>query len=127
MLLKRKYHPYLNTVEPLTVSGIIVKRLSSDGKQKFSSKLVKTGQDEKWLTKKATTITIHDQEGDIVFNINRIPGRYCCHCGEKLIDDATGEAARTHVAAEHADEVSPDRNNPSGYELLTYYDCELEV
>jgi len=127
VLLKKKHYHDPNGLKAPVVSGIIVKRLSADGKQRFSPKLVKTGQDEKWLTKTETTITIHDQGGDIVFTIRRVPGRYCCHCQEKLIDDATGEAARAHVVTEHAREDSPDANNPSGYELLTYYDCDLEM
>ena len=126
MLLKRKHSHDPYGLSAPAVTGIQVKRLSADGKQKFSPKLVKTGQDERWLTKGDNTITIHDQEGDIVFNILRAPGRYCCHCQEKLPDDPKGEAAQKHVAKEHKNQESPDLANPAGYEMINYYDCELE-
>lgn len=125
MLLKRKHYHDPNGLKAPVVSGIEIKRMCASGKQKFTEKLVKQGIEERWLSKNETTITIHDQGGDVVFNILRAPGRYCCHCSEKLQDDATGEAARAHVATEHPGETSPDPYNPSGYELISYYDCEL--
>ena len=127
MLLQRKHYHDPNGIKSPVVSGIRIKRISADGKQKFPTKLVKQGQDERWLSVVRGTIVIHDKGGDAVFKVLAIPGRYCCHCGEKLTDDPTGEAARKHVAEKHAGKISPDPENPSGYAMQNYYDCELEA
>lgn len=125
MLLKRKHYHDEAGIKAPVVSGIIVKRLPVSGKQKLSPKLIKTGQNEKWLSKGQDKITIHAEGGDVVFDVVSEPGRYCCHCGEKLADDATGEAARSHVSAEHSGKKSPDKRNPSGYEMRNYFDCKV--
>ena len=127
MLLQRKHYHDTNGLKAPVVSGIKLKRMSGDGKQKFSSKLVKTGQDEHWLSVVGGKIILHAEGGDVPFVVLSIPGRYCCHCGIKLTDDTTGEAARQHVAAQHAGKASPDEQTPSGYVMQNYYDCELEV
>lgn len=127
MLLKRNYHHDPNGIKAPAVSGVVIKRLCSNGKQHFSPKLVKTGISEGWLTKTDEAIIIHDDDvGDIPFKILRGPGRYCCHCQEKLKDDPTGEAARQHVEEKHKGKKSPDPRHPAGYEMINYYDCELE-
>jgi len=126
MLLQRKHQHDRNGLKAPVVSGIRVKRLPENGKQHLSPKLVKTGQSENWLTRTEDKITIHDEDGDVVFNIIRNPGRYCCHCQEKLTDDADGAAARDHVTKKHDGKKSPDPQNPSGYLMINYYDCEFK-
>ncbi len=127
MLLQRKHYRDPNGLKSPVVSGIKLKRLSADGKQKITPKMVEIGQSERWLSHVGSKIVIHSEGGNVVFNIVQEPGRYCCHCGEKLPDDQTGEAARAHVTAKHAGKKSPDEQNPSGYAMQNYYDCELEV
>lgn len=126
MKLQRKHYHDPNGLKAPVVSGIKIKSISADGKQKFTPKLVKIGQTEHWLSLAADKITVHADGGDVVFAIKKWPGRYCCHCGEKLPDDQTGEAARAHVATVHAGKKSPDEQNPSGYVMRNYYDCEVQ-
>lgn len=125
MILQRKYYHDTDGIKSPVVNGIRVKRLSAE--QRFTPKLVATGKEERWLSLNEATskITIHAEGGDINFNILTVPGRYCAHCNEKLVDDSTGEAAREHVATNHAGIISPDPQNPAGYAMLNYYDCVL--
>lgn len=127
MLLQRKHYHDSNGLKAPVVAGIKLKRISGDGKQKFSPKLIKTGQDEHWLSVAGSNVILHAEGGDVIFKVLSIPGRYCCHCGIKLTDDQTGEAARAHVAGEHAGKKSLDAENLSGYRMQNYYDCELEA
>ena len=109
--------------KPLVV-GVIVQELPKNGKQHFTPNLVEGGQKEGWLVIDDNHITINDE---FKFKIVGVPGRYCLHCGEKLIDDDKGTEARKHIAKHHADVDSPDENEPSGYTCNNYYACELEV
>jgi len=133
MELARKYYFDPAGIQPPTVNGIEITRLSPSGNQHFSPKLVAMGEIEQWLSisKDKKHIVIHEAGGDIPFKILREPGRYCCHCGVKLEDDnhliAPGEAARKHVADEHEGEVSPDVFNPAGYEKINYFDCKVQT
>ena len=127
MLLKRIHRHDPNGLKRPVVSGVIVKRICANGKQKFSVKVVKTGIAEGWMFLSEKLITIKTPQGDMKWKIIAGPGRYCCHCGEKLMDDQTGAAAREHVKAKHAGKKSPDAEHPAGYRMNNYYDCELEV
>ena len=79
------------------------------------------------LDEEAETITIKTELGSLVLNVERVPGRYCCHCGDKLLDDdlapRSGAEARKHVAEHHAGMSSPDKQNQSGYCKIGYFDC----
>lgn len=110
--------------------------LRAGPKQRFSGGLVEAAVAEGWMTVGQGKVVIHCalpaptgesfHPADLTYRIVRIPGRYCCHCGEKLPDDATGELARAHVAREHAGQRSPDRENPSGYGMVNAYECERD-
>lgn len=126
MLLQRKYYHDPNGVKSPSVSGVVVKRMPTNGVQHFSPKLVRTGMSERWLIQKDGKITVIDQSGPIVFNIIREPGRYCLHCGVKLSDDPMGKAAQEHISQEHSGIKSPDPLNPSGYVMLTYFETKVE-
>lgn len=123
MLLKRKYKDGV-------VSGIQIKRFPVNGKQHLSPRVVNGGLAEGWLSITDAAITIHDEAGDLVLNVDRAPGRYCCHCGDKLRDDdrsdAPGVFARKHVQDEHPGTKSPDSSNPAGYEKINYFECTVE-
>jgi len=103
------------------------KLVAQDAQQKFTENFLTGGEGEGWLSRKGAKVTIHGLDGDVVFAITQEPGRYCCHCGEKLPDDGDGKAARKHVAEKHAGKTSPDAENISGYVMQNYYNCTLEV
>lgn len=122
-------------VEPIVPPVKAVKVLSAPDRQNFSTRMVVQGTDAGWMTlaldgERASQIIIKTDKGDLVYNVLRGPGRYCCHCGDKLPDDdftnqhAPGAAAKQHVADVHGDAPSPNQDEPSGYECLRYYECE---
>lgn len=112
---------------------------SAPERQNFSTRLVIEATDAGWMQlvtaggeaqHSARQIVITTDAGDLVYNVLRGPGRYCCHCGDKLEDDEftnphrAGERARQHVTDAHGDAPSPNKAEPSGYEYLHYYECE---
>lgn len=110
------------------VTGIIIKRLPVNGRQRFSPTLIEGGIAEGWLTKTDTTITIHCQErGDVVFDIDNVPGRYSCFDLSKLEDDPDGALARKHIAEKHKGKPSPDQKHPSGYKCKNYYGTTVRL
>ena len=106
-----------------------VKHTGISDAQHFATQLVEQGTSEGWMSLGHRQLTIHTVEGqeDLSYAIIRGPGRYCCHCGEKLPDDATGATARLHIHEAHGDEPSPDPHHPAGYAYLRYYDCVLDT
>lgn len=56
------------------------------------------------------------------YKIVRMPGIYCCHDDHKLSDQVT---ARKYVADNFSGKKSPDNQNPSGYRVDNFYQCEL--
>ena len=122
-LIKRKIISSLKPRAKVQLSKLV----ATDEQQKFTENFLTGGEAEGWLVRKGAKITIHGLDGDVVFAIKQEPGRYCCHCGEKLPDDGDGKAARKHVAEKHAGKTSPDAENPSGYVMQNYYNCALEV
>lgn len=106
-------------VEVLRVGG-------KGGLQHISPNIIEGGVSEGWLSMGDGRITIHAESGDVALKIVQRPGRYCCHCEEKLDDDARGEAARAHVMTHHAGTESPDKQNPAGYCCINAYVCAKE-
>jgi hypothetical protein len=94
--------------------------------QNFSGGLIEAGVSEGWMSLTKGKLILHVKPEELVYTITRAPGRYCCHCGEKLPDDATGEMARAHLAEKHKQQKSPDPSNPAGYCMLNHYECVLE-
>ena len=128
MYLKRLYERddegglKLDDAGKANVIGVRV--LRSGPRQHFSPNLVQKGAAAGWLSMQDGKIIIHGEGGDLSYSIERIPGYYCCHCGDPLDDSKTSQ---NHVASEHEDEESPDKENPSGYERINYYDCAKEA
>jgi hypothetical protein len=115
MLLKR-IHDH-SSGAPVVIG---VKVLRAGRKQKFTPQLIERGIMEGWLALGGGRITLTGHDGaQHVWRIVRSPGRYCCHCGERLGDNADNmelaRLAQAHVAAKHAGVASPDPENPSGY------------
>lgn len=100
--------------------------IRSGPKQNFSTQLVSAAIAEGWMTLGQRKLILHCKPEDIVYHIVRIPGRYCCFCGEKLPDDSSGEMARTHVRECSNGRPSPDPQNPAGYCMINAYECEKE-
>ncbi len=118
-----------------------------EGKPKhlFSTKLVASAIQEGWMTLSRGKIILHTKPQELAFRIEKVPGHYCCHCGEKMAGEV---AARKHVLMVHAGlgahelpakdpdlktefhpllaarkVKSPDSGNPAGYCQINYYDC----
>ena len=121
-LIKRKV---ITKLQPR--NKVRVDKLPLTDVQKFSLNIITGGQSEGWLEREGSTITLHGLDEDHQFTILQEPGRYCCHCGEKLQDDLDGAAARKHIADLHSGLTSPDEENPSGYVMQNYYNCKLGV
>jgi len=116
-----------NCTNPPPLDYVSLGHTGTTPEQNFSGGLINTALAEGWATISKGKLTLHVHPEDLVFTIKRMPGRYCCHCGEKLADDATGELARGHVAAAHHDTKSPDSGNPAGYCMTSAYECVLDA
>lgn len=93
-------------------------------KQNLNQGFIERGVAEGWLSIGDGKITIRTraEEPDLIFNIERAPGRYSCYTGEKLGGEA---AAKAHVATQKG--KSPYPQHPAGYQNQAYYQCVMEV
>lgn len=117
------------------LTGFRLERLAEGRRHHFGPAQIAKYESRGLITKTDTTITMHTVDGDMLFNIDHPPGRYCCHCGEALQNEQTeeggefipqghaklGAGARKHVATKHKGKTSPDLNNPSGYKMKNYW------
>ena len=124
--------------------------LSHSEKWRPSTKVIKLGQAEGWLSLVDGKITLRTgpDDSDVVYNVVAPPGSYCCHCGEPFdavalkavgeddvsvsefvvaVQKKVTELAKSHVASEHDGKKSPSSNNPSGYAIHHFFMCELEA
>lgn len=107
-------------IAPEAVRGVVVRR-ADKGVQTLTKRFVDTGLLEGWLSMGQGRIVIQNLEGeDLIYEIVRTPGLYCCHCHEP---QGSWREARKHVAAAHAGSASPDPQNPSGYRQENGYVC----
>jgi hypothetical protein len=117
--------------EPEKIRVPKVKILRLGHEQKFSPNEVFAGVMGGYITLARGRLVVHAatpgatarSETDVVFRIRRRPGLYCCHCGR---GQASSLAAQNHVRANHSGVVSPDPQNPAGYEQLNALDCVRE-
>jgi hypothetical protein len=81
-------------------------------------------------------IVFDTHDGDITFNIDRLPGRYCLTCNERLPDSgAAGSEEEAKLAAEciahvkgHGGKAEKSDRWPHGYQSYpSAYDCTVEV
>jgi len=124
MLLKRLYD---HSGEKPRLAGVSVAHTGTYREQNFSAQLVAEALAAGWMSIAQGKLTLHAREGDLVYSIVRGPGRYCCHCGEKLEEDALGHAARAHIEKAHPGAKSPDQAWPSGYAWIKAYECVLDA
>jgi len=92
-------------------------------RQGFSPKFLERAITEGWATRIGTRI-VFDTKPKTVYDVIRLPGCYCCHCGIQI--EAGGTVAQIHVKTLHPDKLSPDKENPAGYRINNYYDCKKE-
>ena len=104
------------------VSGVEVLRAGSV-QQHFSPHLIEGGQGEGWLSLVENELVVNGVNKRLTYRVLRMPGYYCSHCGERLLDG--GRTAAAHVQGKHSGEKSPDASSPGGYEKINFYDCEL--
>lgn len=127
MLLKRHFKEPAAEGRPRDLDHIQVIHTGVDAEQHFSKRMVDKGVAEGWITLGGGKLTLHAKPEDLEYTILRPPGRWCVHCGVKLEDDQSGEAARAHVAAHHAGVASPDPRYPAGYAYPTHYKVTLRA
>lgn len=106
------------------VKGVQI--LHAGARQKFSVRLIATAVAEGWMTLDANRIIVKGQPQNVTYRIERAPGRYCCHCSEKLPDDVGGLLARIHVSQRHPTVPSPHPNHPAGYGMTNAFECVRE-
>jgi YgiT-type zinc finger domain-containing protein len=130
MLLKRFFKPQSHEQamagKPLVLDYVSLAHTGVSPEQNFSAGLMAAAIAEGWCSISKRKLILHVEPQDLIYTILRLPGRYCCHCGEKLPDDATGELARAHVAITHIGKPSPDNQNPGGYLMTNAYECVLD-
>lgn len=112
MRLKRHYHyetemlqgegsPARVRLDPQTgkpvLSHIEVQHTGTTRDQHFSVDLVAAGLAEGWISIADGVLTLHAKPEDLRYQILRVPGRY------------------------------PAKAEPSGYEVIHYYDCVLDA
>jgi hypothetical protein len=110
-------------LNPPPLAGVAVAHTGVDAEQNFSERLVTLAIAEGWVSISKGKLVLHSVSEDLRYTINRAPGFYCTHCGEK---QDSAEAAKAHIAAAHAGKPSPDRTNPAGYEKVNSYECVLD-
>lgn len=118
MLLKRFYK------DDGELDYISLAHTGVQAEQNFSVGLVTQGLTEGWIDISGDTLILKAVPENLQYTIRRQPGRYCLHCGEKLVDDEGGQMARLHVATHHkgAPAIS---GNPAGYEKINHFECVL--
>lgn len=113
-------------IVPPALAGVDIVHTGVQAEQHFSTTLITEFVRLGIVGIKGKQLTLHTVTENLHYTIRREPGRWCLHCGEKLADDTSGEMARLHMALKHKGVQSPDENNPSGYEWLTYFECVLD-
>ncbi len=124
-----------NDLGEQVLSGVRIEKLAKTRRHHFSYATVAKYEGRGLLTKTDTTITLHTVDGDMAFNIDHPPGRYCLHCQESLPDEhledggafipqgdpRLGAGARAHVEAKHKGKKSPNPAFPHGYKMKNYW------
>ena len=97
-------------------------------KHHFPTKFVTKALIEGWISLDRGKLTIHAENGELVYNLVRYPGAYCDNCGDRLGDGPALTAAEADVRREHAQGHSnykPNPKNPAGYSVINHYDALL--
>lgn len=89
--------------------------------QKFTQRFLEKGVSEGFVSIDNNQIIIKSNPENVVYNIIRTPGYYCCHDDQKLSD---GRLAKKYIDDNYPGIESPDPQNPSGYRKDNFYFCE---
>lgn len=113
-------------------AGLSVAHTGMSREQNFARATVEEGLELGYLSIGKGQITLHAVDGDLVYKIVRGPGRYCCHCAQRIGEGGKGDKsaeaeAQAHVVAAHAGIASPDKGNPAGYRWLRGFETLLEA
>lgn len=136
MLLKRHYKTPDGWVKEVDAQGrctnpppldfVALRHTGHSAAQNFPVQEIEKYTAEGWCREEGEKLILDVRPEALVYSISRRPGRWCCHCAEKLADDAKGAQARMHVAQHHAGVESPDKLHPAGYVWLQHYECVLD-
>jgi hypothetical protein len=118
-----------------SVKGLRILNLPAGGKQRIHSDLLVDPAVAPHISHGDTSFTFHTLDGDVVFNIDREPGRYCLTCGEQLPDFAgngktqemrRAAQCRAHIAT-HGKSAETSTAWPHGYESYpNSYLCSID-
>lgn len=101
-----------------------VKILRAGPLQRFSPDLIAKAMQEGWLSMGDGKIVLKGTNKTVTYKLTKVPGYYCCHCGEAQPD---GVVAKMHVENAHKGKPSPDASNPAGYMRLNAYEGKKET
>lgn len=121
--------------------AIRVNHTGTHATQKFSTRQVADWVMNGFARIEGELLIVTAENGEFRYTIKRSPGHYCCHTGERIpisefarAQSAQGDGRLTAKEAREWMEprklwgsLSPDPQNPSGYEQLNAYDCELDA
>lgn len=116
-------------LNPPPLSHIEIQHTGLDAEHHFSTGLVEKAQEEGWMAIQDGKLILYAVPENLLYDITRLPGRYCCFDGSKLPDDEddSGTLARAYLAEHFPNQVSPDPDHPAGYYKINYYDCVLNA
>lgn len=113
-------------------SGLKIEKLPTHGQQRIHKDALL--QWAEWVTLSKGELILHTVDGDVKFNINHAPGRYCLTCDKQLPPNGVSgseeeakaaKACRDHVAEHGDDAVTTDRW-PNGYMAFAKsFDCSI--
>lgn len=96
----------------------------------FPVDMVTKAVGEGWISLNQGRLTIHTLDGDVIYRIDRTPGAYCCHCGQRIGDGPAATSREADRRRTHTDECCDGADHPAewpgGYEVINYFDCTLE-
>lgn len=119
-------------LNPPPFAGLSVAHTGIGREQNFARAMIEEGIQLGYLSIGQGKITLRAVDGELVYTIVRGPGRYCCHCAERIGEGGKGDRsaeaeAQAHVAAAHPAVPSPDTGNPAGYRWLRGYETVLDA
>lgn len=107
--------------DDLVIDYIEVRSTGASSTQRFSTRMVHRELANGLMSLSQGELILHSRP-ELVYELTRTPGHYCCFCDASLGGEAE---AKAHIAEEHGDKNSPDPENPSGYFVANYYEGEL--
>lgn len=126
MLLKRKFKTdesgalLLDADDNPILDKVIVKQAGDT--QHFTQEFINDSVASGLMSFGNGKLTLHT-EPELIYNVVRTPGYYCCHDNKGLGDQKQSER---YVADNFADVECKDKNNPAGYRKDNFFYCELE-